>query len=201
MLEGCRRGTPWSVLAHRWGSGSPWRAVGPGMWQELFGLPALSSHPEIAPRGRPAQQQLPRARPHLFPPRHSAGIRGARAAAGQTGMLRGGAGTRAGGHMSPASGTLSDKHHGRQGQHPAASHSIPASDPRPPPTHFPGGAERLSPPGTLAPGWAPGWICGSRRHPSPPSCPLTICAGLTWLQALTQVPAGHGAPLRGQRGQ
>lgn len=64
------------------------------------------------------------------------------------------------------------------------------------PTDMSLGVQRGCPPRTLTPGQAPGWICGSCRHPSPP-----ICVGLTWHQALTQVPARHGAPLSSQQGQ
>lgn len=89
-----------------------------------------------------------------------------------------------------ASGSVSYKHHQRQGQHPAVSWTATPVPLWSRPWEC-GGAVSAK---TLTPGQAPGWICGSRRHPSPPSCPLTICTGLTWHQALTQVPAWTWGP-------
>lgn len=78
----------------------------------------------------------------------------------------------------------------RQGQHPEVSRT-----PTPVPSWSrPWGCGGAVSPETLTPGQAPGWICGSHRHPSPPSCPLTICTGLTRHQALTQVPAWTWGP-------
>lgn len=75
-----------------------------------------------------------------------------------------------------------------------ASCTIPNSNPVPLWSR-PWGCGGAVSPKTLTPGQAPGGICGSHRHPSPPSCPLTICAGLT--QALTQVPAWTWGPSEG----
>lgn len=58
-------GDPWSLVAHWWRSSRAWRAVGLGMWTELSRLPALSSRPEIAPRGRPVRAA---AAPSVSPP-------------------------------------------------------------------------------------------------------------------------------------